>query len=50
MEDGDVIMLENVRFYSEESLERTPAEQANTYMVKKNCHLLSIFSSTTLLQ
>ncbi len=43
MEDGDVIMLENVRFYSEESLERTPAEQANTYMVKKLSPFVDIF-------
>jgi len=43
MEDGDVIMLENVRFYSEESLERTTAEQANTYMVKKLSPFIDIF-------
>lgn len=43
MEDGDVIMLENVRFYSEESLERTPAEHAATYMVKKLVPFVDIF-------
>jgi phosphoglycerate kinase len=43
MEDGDVIMLENVRFYSEESLERTPAEHATTYMVKKLAPVVDIF-------
>ena len=43
MENGDVILLENVRFYSEESLERTPAEQANTYLVKKLIPFVDIF-------
>ncbi len=43
MEDGDVIMLENVRFYSEESIERTTAEQANTFMVKKLAPFVDIF-------
>ena len=43
MENGDVIMLENVRFYSEESLERPPAEQANTYPVKKLAPFVDIF-------
>ncbi|KKG11775.1 phosphoglycerate kinase [Methanosarcina sp. 2.H.T.1A.6] len=43
MENGDVIMLENVRFYSEESLERTTEEQANTYMVKKLSPFVDIF-------
>jgi len=43
MENGDVILLENVRFYSEESLERTPAEQANTYPVKKLTPFVDIF-------
>lgn len=43
MEDGDVLMLENVRFYSEESLERTPAEHATTYMVKKLAPVVDIF-------
>jgi phosphoglycerate kinase len=43
MENGDVILLENVRFYSEESLERTPAEHANTYPVKKLTPFVDIF-------
>ncbi|MHB8103578.1 MAG: phosphoglycerate kinase [Methanosarcina sp.] len=43
MEDGDVILLENVRFYSEESLERTPAEQAKTYPIKKLAPFVDIF-------
>ena len=43
MEDGDVILLENVRFYSEESLERTPTEQAKTYPIKKLAPFVDIF-------
>ena len=43
MEKGDVILLENVRFYSEESLERTPAEQAKTYPIKKLAPFVDIF-------
>lgn len=35
MEPGDIILLENVRFYSEESLERTADEHADSYFVKK---------------
>lgn len=43
MEDGDVIMLENVRFYSEETLERPAAEQARSYMVQKLAPFVDIF-------
>jgi phosphoglycerate kinase len=43
MEDGDVILLENIRFYSEESLERTPAEHSKTYPVKKLAPFVDIF-------
>lgn len=43
MEDGDVILLENVRFYSEESLERSPLEQSKTYPVKKLSPSVDIF-------
>jgi phosphoglycerate kinase len=43
MENGDVILLENVRFYSEESLERTPQEHATTYLVKKLVPFVDIF-------
>src|SRR5512139_3052411 len=35
MNDGDVILLENTRFYSEESLERLPKEHMRTHMVKR---------------
>lgn len=43
MENGDVILLENVRFYSEESLERPPLEQSKTYPVKKLLPFVDIF-------
>lgn len=43
MENGDVIMLENVRFYSEESLERSPIEQSKTFPVKKLSPFIDIF-------
>jgi len=35
MEPGDVILLENVRFFSEESLERPVDEHADSYFVQK---------------
>jgi len=43
MENGDVILLENVRFYSEESLERPSEEQAKTFPVKKLEPFVDIF-------
>lgn len=35
MKNGDILLLENVRFYSEEILNREPSEQAKTHMVQK---------------
>ncbi len=35
MKAGDVILLENVRFYSEEQLKRSAEEHANSHMVRK---------------
>ncbi|WMW21260.1 phosphoglycerate kinase [Methanolobus mangrovi] len=43
MEKGDVILLENVRFYSEESIERPASAHATTHMVRKLSPLLDIF-------
>nr|WP_321497474.1 phosphoglycerate kinase [uncultured Methanolobus sp.] len=43
MENGNVILLENVRFYSEESIEKPASEHANTHMVKKLAPLIDIF-------
>ena len=35
MDVGDVLLLENVRFYSEEQLKRSPEEHATCHMVRK---------------
>ncbi|MEA1905426.1 MAG: phosphoglycerate kinase [Euryarchaeota archaeon] len=35
MDNGDIILLENTRFYSEEGLSRSPEEHATTIMVKR---------------
>ena len=43
MEQGDVLMLENVRFYSEEVMEWEPQAAAKTIMVKKLAPLAQIF-------
>jgi len=43
MTDGDIILLENSRFYSEESLERTPKEHTTTHMVKRLTPVCDIF-------
>ncbi len=43
MQQGDIILLENSRFYSEESLERAPKEHARTHMVKRLAPLCDVF-------
>ncbi len=43
MEKGDVILLENVRFYSEESIERSSKDHADTHMVRKLTPLVDIY-------
>jgi len=43
MKNGDIILLENVRFYSEEETERPPDVQATTFVVKKLTPLADIF-------
>lgn len=43
MKKGDVILLENVRFYSEEMLKRTASEHAETHMVQQLSPLFDIF-------
>ncbi len=35
MDEGDVILLENVRFYSEEELKKSPEEHAASHMVSR---------------
>ncbi|MDI9645835.1 MAG: phosphoglycerate kinase [Archaeoglobales archaeon] len=43
MSDGEVILLENVRFYAEETLERTAEEHANSHLVRKLKGLFDLF-------
>ncbi len=43
MSSGDIILLENTRFYSEESLERTPKEHKKTHMVKCLAPVCDVF-------
>lgn len=43
MKPGDIVLLENARFYAEEQLEKAPEEQAKTIMVKKLAPLFDIF-------
>jgi phosphoglycerate kinase len=43
MDPGDVVLLENVRFYSEEMLELTPEAASKTIMVKKLAPLAQVF-------
>lgn len=35
LENGDILMLENVRFFSEESLKRSASEHASSHMVQR---------------
>jgi len=43
LRDGEVLLLENVRFYSEEVLKRDPEEQAETHLVRKLTPLIDYF-------
>ncbi|MDI6702019.1 phosphoglycerate kinase [Methanothermobacter wolfeii] len=43
LKDGEVLLLENVRFYSEEVLKRSPSEQAETHLVRKLSPLIDFF-------
>ena len=43
LEPGQILLLENVRFYSEEQLKRSPEEEANSVLVKKLSPLIDIF-------
>ncbi|MCS7097901.1 MAG: phosphoglycerate kinase, partial [Candidatus Methanomethyliaceae archaeon] len=40
---GDVILLENVRFYSEEVIEKVPEAQSKTFMVRYLAPLFSVY-------
>ncbi|MCJ7444641.1 MAG: phosphoglycerate kinase [Methanotrichaceae archaeon] len=43
LKPGEMLLLENTRFYSEESINRSPAEHAKTHMVKLLAPLFDIF-------
>lgn len=43
MKSGDILLLENLRFYSEESLKRPPEEHAETHLVKNLAPCADIF-------
>ena len=43
MKPGDVILLENTRFYSEENINRPPEEHAKSHMVQKLYPLFDFF-------
>ncbi|KXB06915.1 phosphoglycerate kinase [candidate division MSBL1 archaeon SCGC-AAA382A20] len=43
LENGDILLLENARFYSEEVLNRSPEKQAETHFVQKLSPLGDIF-------
>jgi phosphoglycerate kinase len=43
MKQGDVILLENARFYSEENVEKVPEVQAKTFLVKYLAPLFSLY-------
>ena len=43
MEPGEVILLENVRFYAEEQLEQSPETHSKTHLVRKLAPLAQVF-------
>ncbi|MBC7120167.1 MAG: phosphoglycerate kinase [Candidatus Methanosuratus sp.] len=43
MKPGDILLLENTRFYSEENLEKVPEVQAKTFLVKILSPLFSLY-------
>ncbi|BDZ70412.1 phosphoglycerate kinase [Methanobacterium petrolearium] len=43
LKKGEILLLENVRFYSEEILQREPPQQAETHMVRQLSPLADIF-------
>ncbi len=43
LKPGEVLLLENVRFYSEEQLKRTPEEHASCIMVRKLSPLFDVY-------
>jgi len=43
LESGQILLLENVRFFSEESLKRSPEEEANSVLVRSLTPLFDLF-------
>ena len=43
LKDGELLLLENARFFSEETLQRTPEEQSKSIMVKELSPLIDLF-------
>jgi phosphoglycerate kinase len=43
IEPGEVLLLENTRFYAEENMNRSPAEHAKSHMVKRLAPLFDLF-------
>jgi phosphoglycerate kinase len=43
MKPGDALLLENVRFYSEENMEKSPEAQAKTYLVRTLAPLFDLY-------
>src|SRR5512137_2358006 len=43
LEPGEVLLLENTRFYAEENMNRSPAEHAKSHMVKRLAPLFDLF-------
>jgi phosphoglycerate kinase (EC 2.7.2.3) len=43
LESGEMLLLENTRFYAEESLSRSPADHAKSHMVQKLAPLFDAF-------
>jgi phosphoglycerate kinase len=43
LEPGEVLLLENTRFYAEENMNRSPAEHSKSHMVKRLAPLFDLF-------
>lgn len=43
LKDGEILLLENVRFFSEETLQRPPEEQSKSILIKELSPLIDLF-------
>lgn len=43
LEPGEILLLENTRFYSEENINRSPEEHANSHMVRRLAPLFDLY-------